>query len=98
MAVSIAEANAITKYYYDDLLKQQVYDDSPFWTKLKQKNLVKVRGGSELRWPMRYRKLDKADAIGSREQLSYEQYETRTALKQDWVYYYGHALISWTRE
>ena len=95
MALSIEEANAVSKYYYDDTLTQSAYDDHVLWTKMKQSNLVKVKGGTKLRWPLRYKRLDKADAIGAREQLSYEQLETRTSAELDWVYYYANALISW---
>ena len=95
MALSIAEANAVSKYYYDTDLTEMAYDDHILWTKMKQNNMVKVKGGSSLRWPIRYKRLDKADAIGAREQLSYEQVETRTACNLDWVYYYANALISW---
>ena len=95
MALSIAEANAVSKYYYDTDLTEMAYDDHVLWTKMKQNNMVKVKGGSALRWPIRYKRLDKADAIGAREQLSYEQVETRTACELDWVYYYANALISW---
>ena len=95
MALSIAEANAVSRYYYDTPLTQQAYDEHALWTKMKQNNLVKVKGGTKLRWPIRFKRLDKADAIGAREQLSYEQLETRTSPELDWVYYYANALISW---
>jgi hypothetical protein len=95
MALAIAEANAVSRYYYDTDLTEMAYDESVLWTKMKQKNLIKVKGGTKLRWPIRYKRLDKADAIGAREQLSYEQLETRAVPELDWVYYYANALISW---
>jgi hypothetical protein len=95
MALAIAEANAVSSRYYDKHLTEQAYDEHVLWTKMKNNNLVKVKGGADLSWPIRYRRLDKADAIGAREQLSFEQYETRALPKLDWVYYYANALISW---
>lgn len=95
MALSIEEANAVSRYYYDETLTQSAYDDHVLWTKMKQNNLIKVKGGTKLRWPLRYMRLDKADAIGAREQIGYEQLETRTAAELDWVYYHAQGLISW---
>lgn len=95
MALARDEAISVSKSYFDDQLTEMAYDDHVLWTKMKQGNLVKVQGGYDLRWPIRYKRLDKADAIGAREQLTYEQLETRTSCALDWVYYYANSLISW---
>lgn len=95
MALTRDEASSVSKSYFDDTLHNQAYDDCVLWTKMKQGNLIKIQGGYDLRWPIRYKRLDKADAIGAREQLTYEQLETRTSCALDWVYYYANSLISW---
>ena len=95
MALTIDQANAVSKKYFDTTLVQQVYEDSPLFVKLKQKNKIRKKGGNSIQYPIRYLKLDKADAIDAKDQLTYEQLDTRGGASLDWCYYYGQALISW---
>lgn len=95
MALSIDEANAVSKKWYDKVIMSQVYDSSPFLAKLKQKNKVVADGGSSLQWPIRYKESGTTIATGPRSQLAYTQVETRTGATDDWKYYANHALISW---
>jgi len=95
MALSIAEANTVSSKYFDKTLTQQVYEKCPFYVRLKGKNNVTTDGGTQIQWPIRYQKLDKAGFIGPRQQVTYEQKETRTGAELDWKYLYSHAMISW---
>ena len=95
MAISIAQANAISDFGYDKTLTSIVYEDSPFFMRLKQKNRVKQDGGTNIRWTVRYSELGNADAVSPRDQVSFESKDTRTAATLDWKYYLGHGLMNW---
>lgn len=95
MALSIDEANAVSTKYFDKTITQQVYEKCPFWAKLKSIGNVSTDGGTQIQWPVRYRKLDKGGFIGPREQVTYSQKETRTGAVLDWKYLHNHAMISW---
>lgn len=95
MALSISELNAVSQKYYDKTLKQIVYEDSPLYVRLKQKNHVKVSGGSQIQFPVRYRKYGRADAIAPRQQLSFEEKDTRTGGVLDWKYYEVDTMLQW---
>lgn len=95
MALSITEANAVSKKWYDDVLMSQVYDESALLAKLKQKNKVSADGGTSLQWPIRYKESGTTSAASARAQLAYTQVTTRTAGADDWKFYTNHALISW---
>lgn len=95
MALSIAEADAVSTKYFDGTLGIQVYETSPLWAKLKASNKVSLDGGSSIQFPIRYKESGTAQAVGARQQLSYTQVETRTAGTADYGRYANHALISW---
>ena len=95
MALSVAEANAVSSANYDPTLSQITFQSSPLWAKLKKKNKVQVRGGADLRWTIRYQDLDYADAVSARQQITFEQKETRTQAVLDWKYYNAKTMVSW---
>jgi hypothetical protein len=95
MALSIDEANTVSSKFYDKTLTQQVYEKCPFYVKLKSINNVSTDGGTQITWPIRYKKLDQTGFVGPREQVSYSQEETRTQAVQDWKYIVGQNMISW---
>ena len=95
MALSIAEADAVSTRYFDKTLTSQVYEKSPFWTKLKQIGNISTDGGTKLQWPIRYKKSDQTGFVGPREQIVYSEIDTRTSAELDWRYLVGQAMISW---
>lgn len=95
MALSISEANTVSKNYFDDTITSQVYDTNVLFARLKQKNKLSVNGGVQLQWPIRYRELGAAVAVAPRQQIGYSQKETRTGALLDWKYYVGQGMISW---
>jgi len=95
MALSIDEANTVSDKFYDKTLTQQVYEKSPFYVKLKSMGNVSTDGGTQIQWPIRYKKLDQTGFVGPREQVSYSQVETRTGAVLDWKYLVSQNLISW---
>lgn len=95
MALAISEVNTVSHRYFDKSAKQQVYEDSPFFQKLKQNRAIKWDGGTELQFPIRYRKLARADAVGSDQKVTFETKATRTAGLVEWTYYNVDAMITW---
>lgn len=95
MALSISELNTVSEKYFDKTLKQVVYEDSPLYVKLKMKDKVKLSGGSQIQYPIRYRKYSRADAVGPRQQLSFEEKATRTGAVLDWKYYEVDTMLQW---
>lgn len=95
MPLTINEANSVSEEFYDRQLTQQVYEKSPLCWKLKNERNITWDGGVSLRFPIRHTGLDKAKAVNPREQITYEQVETRTAGELPWSYYSAHAMISW---
>jgi hypothetical protein len=94
MAFDIDEANAVSSKYYDPGITDQVYEKDPFYKQLKASGNVSTDGGTQIEFAIKYQALNKAKFINPREQVTYEQKETRTAGVLDWTYLYAHAMIS----
>lgn len=95
MALTIDELNAVSKKYFDGTIKQQVYDEHPFFAKLRKDEKVRISGGTSIQVPIRYKKLNKAASAGFREQFVFEGVETRTALDLDWKVVKGETVLFW---
>lgn len=83
----VAEANAVSKQYYDETITQITYDKNVFTAMLKGKNKLTVDGGREVTWPIRYKKLGQAAATGMRDQVVFSSNETRTQAVETWAKY-----------
>lgn len=95
MALTIDEANAVSRKWYDKNMYQQVYDDDPFLAILKGKNRVSVSGGTQIQWGVRTEKLGQANFVGPREQIPLNTKETRTGAVLDWGYLAASTAIHW---
>lgn len=95
MALSINEANTVSSKYFDKSCTPQVYEKSPFFWRLKQDNNVVWDGGTKIQFGIRYTTLGKAQAVDPRQQIAYEQKETRTGAELAWKYYMAHAMLQW---
>jgi hypothetical protein len=97
MALSVTEANTVTSKFFDSkkVSTQQVYEDDPFFNKIARDKRVVTRGGSQIQFPIRYRKLENADAVGSDTRVTFQTKTTRTAGVLDWKYYSADALVTW---
>ena len=95
MALTYTEAQSISAQGFDKSLTQICFDSSAFFARMKQLKKSKVKGGIDLRWTVRYDKLDRANAVEARDQIVFGQKETRTAAVLDWKYYMVDAMISW---
>ena len=95
MAISVSQANAVSKAVYDKTITQQSYDDSFFFKKLKKNDSVIEAGGNDIRYPVRYKKLDRSQDVDWNDQESFEAVDTRTSAVLDWMPYRGRTLITW---
>ena len=95
MALSIDEANAVSSKYFDKTITDQVYENSPFYVKLKSMGNVSTDGGTSIQFPIKITKLAQTGFVGPRQQVSYSQKETRTGAVLDWKYLIGQTMISW---
>jgi hypothetical protein len=97
MALAISELNSVSKKHFDRTMLQHVYESSPLYGLLKARKRV-IDGGTSLQFPLRYKKLDRANAVGPREKLTFQSVKTRTGADVDWTYYAGEALIHWDED
>ena len=95
MALTRDEANSVSSNFFDKTLTQQVYEKSPFYSRLKQRNNVRTSGGNNIQFAIRYQTLGLAEAVDPRQQITYEQKETRTSGILAWKYIVGKNMISW---
>lgn len=95
MALTITQANAVSRKWYDKNMYQQVYDEDPFLAILKGKNRITPTGGTELQWPVRVSKLGQTNFVGPRQQIPIESNDTRTAAVVPWGYIEAHTMCHW---
>jgi hypothetical protein len=95
MALSVAQANAVSSLGYDKTLTQIVYQDSPLFVKLKQDNRIKQEGGTDIRRNINYTSLSLSDAVDPDSQVTWEARDTITTAVWNWKYYLGRTRISW---
>lgn len=97
MALTRNQANSVSTTHFDKptASMQQIYEDSPFFTKLKQNRSIKVDGGNDIQFPIRYRKYARADAVGSNDKVAFETKATRTSGLVNWTYYNVDSMITW---
>jgi hypothetical protein len=95
MALTISELNSVSKRFFDETMTQEAYDSSPLFAKLKDDNQVTQKGGVDIQWPIRYRKLAMADAVGPRQQVHFQSKTTRTGAVLDWTYYLVPGTLHW---
>lgn len=95
MALSIDQANAVSKKVFDETLVQTAYDKSPFWVKMKQENKISKYFGTSIQWPIRYKQADIAAAVSPDDQVEFRSPDTRTAAVLAMAYYRSKSLITW---
>lgn len=91
----LSQANAITRDHFDKTIKQVVYKESVLFSKLKSKNKIKVKGGNQISWPLRIKKLGTADSVDPRAAVSWQTNDTRGGAQLNWKFYYATQIIQW---
>ena len=95
MAITVAQADAVSTAIYDKTITQQNYDEAYFFAKLKKSDSIVQSGGNDIRFPVRYKKLDRSQDVSWNDQESFEAVDTRTSAVLDWQPYRGRTLITW---
>lgn len=95
MALTYSELQSVSKNYFDNKIHPQVYEESPFFMRMKKKNKVSYDGGIQIQFPIRYQKLERSGEIGPREQIVFGGKDTRTAGVLDWAYYSSNTTLEW---
>lgn len=95
MALSVTEMDAASTKYYDKKLVQQIYDSYDFLKYLKDNDKITIDGGTSFTFPVRYRRLNRAGAVGWNDQVDFQAYETRTQAELDWAPYRVDTTITW---
>lgn len=89
------QANAISKNKFDGKIKQQIYEDSFFFSWLKKNKLIVTKGGKKIQVPIRYTKLNQSEAADPRSQFVFMSRDTRTSYELPWRYYRTRTLCHW---
>ncbi len=95
MAVSVTELNAVSTKIFDKTMKPQIYDRHDFLKYLMDNGKVKKKGGTQLTWPIRYRRLDKAEAVNWEDQVDFQTKSTRTQAQLEWIPYRVPLTFTW---
>lgn len=95
MALSVTEMNTVSTPLYDKKIVQQAYDSYDFFKYLKDNDKVTISGSTKITFPIRYRRLDHAAAVGWGDQVDFAATETRTQAELEWAPYRSQTLITW---
>lgn len=98
MALTYSELQAVSTKYFDKKIKQQVYDSFDFLKTLKKNNKVRISGGNSITFPVRYRRLDRTEAVDWENQISFTAKDTRTTAELDWAPYEGDTMLTWEQD
>lgn len=91
----VAQVNAITSKYFEKTISQLAYEDSVLLKRLKSDHKVKVKGGTQIQWPVRVDKLGTSGSVYPRASVTWSTNDTRIAAQLNWKYKYGKTLIQW---
>ena len=95
MAVPVTELNAVSTKIYDPTMSPQIYDRHDFYKTLKEMGKVKKKGGTSITWPIRYKRLDKADKVNWEDQIDFQTVSTRTQAQLEWLPYLVPLTFTW---
>lgn len=95
MALSVVQANAVSTNVYEKDFKENVYDSHPFTMELQQRHKITVKGGNQITFPVRYKRLGTAKAVGWTDQETFQSIDTFTQGVLDWAPYRASTMITW---
>jgi len=98
MALTYDELESVSSPFYTREIISQVYELDPFIKKLRQNKSITTSGGTDIRFPIRYKELELAEWVGPKEQISYQQRKTRTSGILDWKYLVGKTMMQWDEQ
>jgi hypothetical protein len=97
MALSTTGINAVSHDEFDDEIRLIVYDSHPLLNELNRRDGV-VPAGLSFKFPIRYQKLGRADAISTDTQLNYTRKITRTQGTINWKTYSVDQLMTFDEQ
>jgi hypothetical protein len=92
---AIDEMNAVSDRYFEKTLNQLVYQDDPILNRLKSKNKVKIKGGSEIEWRVRAEKLGSVQSVDPESAVTWDHKQTRIPVSIKWKFYFGSTSANW---
>lgn len=98
MALTLDQANSVSKRIFDETLVQTAYDNSPFWVRMKQENKITKHFGTSIQWPLEYKQADLADAVDPNDQVDFRTIDTMTGATLAMKYYRAKNLITWQEQ
>lgn len=98
MALTYDELESVSSPFYTRDIVSQVYELDPFIKKLRQNNAISTSGGTDIRFPIRYKELDLAEWVNPKEQIAYQQRKTRTSGILNWKYLVGKTMMQWDEQ
>ena len=94
MALSISQARAVSKTYFNQMLIKTVYEASPFFSMLKARKRI-FPGGIDEQVPIRFRKLDQSGFVDPNDAIDFTAQDTRTAAVIKRRYVAAQNLLTW---
>jgi hypothetical protein len=95
MALTYSELQSVSKNYFDKRIHNDMYQDSPFFARMKKQDRINYDGGIQIQFPIKYLQLGRSQEVGPREQVVFGSKDTRTAAILDWAYYMGDTTLHW---
>lgn len=95
MAIAVTEANTVSTQIFDKTMTPQVYDSVDFLKYLRANGKVIKDGGTQITYPIRYKKLGRATDVGWGDQEDFQSIPTRTQIVLEWLPYRVSTLITW---
>lgn len=94
MALSVSQANTVSRTIYGKDFMENVYDSIPLLKMLREKHQVKKRGGDSIQWPIEYKEYGTANRGDWDAQVIYQAIDTWTAATLDWVHVDANVAIT----
>ena len=98
MALTLDQANSVSKRIFDETLVQTAYDNSPFWVRMKQENKITKHFGTSIQWPLEYKQADLSAAVDPSDQVDFRTVDTITGLVLAMKFYRAKNLITWQEQ
>lgn len=95
MALSVTQANTVSKNVYEKKFKENVYDSHPFLKMLMANDKVTEAGGNQIQFPIQYKALGTANNVDWGDQVSFTSVNTWTGAVLDWATYRADTMLTW---
>ena len=94
MALSVSEANSVSRSGYDKMIIKTVYQKSTLYKLFESRKRID-RGGIDRKVPIQYRELDQTEAVDPADVIDYTTRDTTTQATIERRYVAARQLITW---